>query len=241
MPVFIYALNRDDTGDGVAFGISRNPVARAFSGDRFGGPGSPPVVDDQGAVFVATDGDAGDWEGSPVQIVGAAWMKTSVVADDWRLVGSQNGMGFGPVALRFVTSHTYSMPAGQNGNDPGKNFTSTAGLTGLSFAPTMTTRYSISAGGEVAVFINENTLYANGTSDASIRWFLPYSSVVGWSSTGSVYFRAGNVKQTGAIVTGPGGGYAWLVSATGQAIQVDDFLHSNDHVVAELRYRAFEE
>ena len=190
MPVFVYAINGDDTSEGLRFGLSRNPaMSRTPAENKLGGKGSPPSRSDQENVFVVGDGSSAH-AGKLAILVGATEMRKPEAAADWLLdAASDRAMGIGRDAVRAVLATSWTMPPGQNGAEEGKYF-----FVDLGEAPswddssTNLHSYKIDGEGRVwASFRFQGTLDDIG-SGPSLKLATPYRSV----SSSAVYQMFGN-------------------------------------------------
>ena len=237
MPVFIYALNRNDVDAGLAFGISRKPNARAFPEGDVGtligvSPNNSPT-----SILVVSSGGPAEYEGVIATVVGATLMKKPSAEDDWTLADSQGGLGFGPSAILHATSMEYTMPPGTNGNQAGTNIGFLGGSSTLSFEPNHWTIYRLHPNGDVAVRTRNDSIEGFASAGKGVLWYLPYPSA---SNSQNIAFTCvGGIKGWGMAETQQGKDFAFVRKSNGYAISDTDLSSTNDFVEFGLRYTAF--
>ena len=149
MPIFIYAINRNDVSANLVFGISRNPTSRGFSTALIGDKDAVPASDTQGSIFIAASITEADYNGSPSIPIGATAMKKVAAANDWTIYPSSGVYGFGQPAIDYATAQNYTFPAGQNGAAASKYFFDNGGTAPGPWATNNLHYYSIDRTGLV--------------------------------------------------------------------------------------------
>ena len=173
MPVFIYALNWNDTSEGLVFAVSRR-VSAKFVGPvkNLGDKTTLPQHYGQFNVFLMSAVELANYESATVSMVGATTMSKETVVDDWAF-GSEPG--FGRPAVDNICQRQYTLPPGQNGATPGKYFLDNGGTAPGPWEDELA-QYSVRRTGHIEVWFRGIGGNAGGEGDVEIKFASPYSS-----------------------------------------------------------------
>lgn len=220
-PMFIYAVNGDDTAAGLRFAVSPQPnAAHAPVGGNLGFKGTPSTSDNQSVFFVMTGDDpAVSYANAPVLPIGSLRM-TKNASDYWKValpLDPSEGIG------RFdFGGRDFHFPTGQRGAASGSYFAEREGGT----APTYETQkysYVIGRDGTVHVFITLQGAGMGGAGDEFAVVALPYRArvaegSVSGSMVGDLLYQADAYNTRFHADFGSGLDYFYVeVSIVGQA------------------------
>ena len=253
MPIFIYALNKDDTDAGLVFGISRRPTNEGFATASIGDKDAVAATDDQNAIFVAASITEANYNSRPVTLIGATTMKKVAAADDWTITVTytSGGSGIGNEALRRIFASSYTMPAGQNGAIANYHINNSTGANNPTWATpgNYVALYTLDRDGFV---YHHYTTYnmgncTNGAAAEQLRVYLPFAMLdnsinnFAWVFGGRALIN--NVTSQIEANLGAGGiayvGINYNTFAAINALNCNNFANANDDVHLTVRYKAF--
>ena len=185
MPFFIYAVNKDNTDEGLRFCITRNfaMVTTPEDADKISDTAvtpANPTTDAQDTIIILGSVTESDYASKPVSRIGAFRMRWSTTTDDWTVQALEPSDGIGQIALNNTFARTWTFPPGQNGAANTSSYL--RGQNGATTVPTWTNpenyvyRYIIYPNGEVS--IEFTTILAgecaNGSGSEYTSISLPY-------------------------------------------------------------------
>lgn len=247
MPFFLYVVNRANTDvDGAdgssAFFLSRSPSLSTTpsAADDIGDTGGIPTNDTQNVIIILDDVTVANYVSLPCQLIGAVRMRWSTSTDDWTVQTLGNKDGFGSEQLKKTFSTVWTMALGQNGAEAGKYFTSTDGVTALTFSPTNSCKYTISQNGECTVYYDFDNQSANGADGTAVRWTLPYTNSQSTDgASGACRITLGGSVVLANVFPIASGSYATAVESGGGFVLDNDFSNTADLFKGSLTYLAF--
>ena len=241
MPVFIYAINKDDSAAGLRFGFSRSPInfrtpATTYIGDKDAAPGTS----HQTNLFIADSIIEADYSDKACVLIGASSMQKDDTGDDWLFASPCEYRGIGQECVDYVCGDTYTMPLGQNGAQSGKYYNVPDGATSLVFG-TQEANYSISRNGYCDFYIYLENATVNGADSAAVKFLLPYTSNY------SANIRVQDIAQiydaapwTGKFHIRGIQTYAYILGGTHVATTDNSFSGgSSSYVTGHMQYKAF--
>ena len=205
-PFFLYAVNSDDTDNGVAFAISPDwDINTTPATTHLGYHGNPASTASDRNFFFLTDTDiTTTHDGKPCVCLGFFTM-TKSSSDDWSVGSLSDIEGIGVDRLNSAFRVEFSMPLGQMGAES-SNLFSAAGGSGeptWATAGNMDRVYYILPGRKV--LINYSTVGAgsctNGSSSSDLWVHTPYEidGSIGSYSVGHSYVRMAGVRRSSSV------------------------------------------
>lgn len=242
MPFFI-KMARSDT-DAVAFFISRSPVSGPMPvANSIGDAGADPATDSQDAHIAFTDITPADYNGNPCYTIGAFRMQYVGATTRWVAQVLSTNDGFGQDKVDATCAVSYTMPAGQNGNDATKFWTSAGGATTLSFDTIKEILYIIFKDGTTRMSGAFNSQTANG-GGTEFRVYCPYKSTLVAGSFryfGNYSAVLNTTAQNGTVnMTTNGFDYVNFVPYNSSTRLNDNlFTDTADYIYFDVIYKAF--
>ena len=240
MPIFIHALNKDDTDGGLVFGISRDPRRQAFATADIGDKDAVSANNNQKSIFVAASITEADYNLAPAQLIGATTILKAAAANDWTITTPTAYLhGFGERNINNITATTYTMPVGQNGAAAGE-YTRTSGTTWATPA-SIVAKYTLHKNGFVTYSIGTTGAGACTAGDANpFRFYLPYTSASTSTEHASSpsHTELADAARTDVITVIGANSYLMLLSA-GSPINDSGFSHANDDITGSVTYKAY--
>ncbi len=246
MPVWIVALNLDDTDEGLAFGFSRTLSREAPDASLIGDIDTS-LEGSQSSLYIMKSGDTSGYANQPMILIGATSMKKPDASKDWVFINNEKGAPpIGEAGIRWVEQIYWVFPIGQNGAQSG-HFTRTGGPTWAS-PDDYILKYTVKRSGEINYWGNtENTgICTNGTNSEGMRIALPIPEY-NHESDGDkgIFGLVGSSKIGSRYVTtaaGANGYNSWTglyYTDIGQGVLNDDFSSEHDDLYWSVFYKAF--
>ncbi len=246
LPVWIVALNLDDTDEGLAFGFTRTLSREAPDASLIGDIDSS-LEGSQQSLYIMKTGDTSIYEAKPMILIGATSIQKPDENKDWVFIN--NEWGNPPISeagIEWIEQIYWLFPVGQNGAQAG-HFTGAGGPT-WEFPENYILKYTIKRTGEVRYWgATENAgACSNGTDNNGMRIILPiaeynHSYDGGLGLVGPVCAsKIGN--STRLIGTAYNGSNHWIgLYKTDDSIGVenDDLIESEDDLYWSITYDAF--
>ena len=240
MPIFIHALNKDDTDGGLVFGISRDPRRQAFTTADIGDKDAVSANNNQKSIFVAASITEADYNLAPAQLIGATTILKAAAANDWTITTPTVYLhGFGERSINNITATTYTMPVDQNGANSLKDYFTSANAPNWATPANISYKYELDRSGNVTILFETSGAgnAVNGGDVAATELVLPFSSSrTAFPTLGYVRF-AGAVNVTVGNISNDADQVTFNTDAGG--IYNNSFSDVNDDFHLTFTYKAF--
>jgi hypothetical protein len=252
MPVFIYVVNRDDSEEGLVFGLSRNPTySDSPVSDSLGDKQAPAVSDDEAAMFLIGDVAEAEYAERPCVLLGTTAMAKMDADDDWKITGAGQRWGFGERAIQASEAMHWSMPSGQKGASSAATFlhSGTGQVPSWSMPGELSYRYTVERSGWVTITVSTasagNCIKGSEPTGHGLFLVLPYKVSDFHINTGVPVGRLiiGTTYYILFLSPEPKMSLAGLFRATPtnylQVMDQDMGAENDDIFVSSYRYKAF--
>jgi len=247
VPFFIWAVNRNDTAEGLRLAVSRRFAALDSGPAKYLATyTSPPAEDTQRVLLVLGDVDTSFYADRPVVLVGVFRMQYGATDSAWFVsLPFRYADGLGDAALEQTFAGEFDMAPGQNGASQGKFFKANGG-TAPAWPNGTWYAYRLEPTGHVEVQASFKHDPPAGQAPGALEMVLPFRTIH-WGKDRPQFMGGGWIAQDGGKKSSTfqvGGFIDGSVTFSRTDIAFNqrgngDMDDAGDYLQVHFRYKAF--